>query len=215
MILYAITDRRLAFSEEGLLGQASRLLRSGVDWLQIREKDLPDGALCAVLGALRFEALRFETRLLVNGRPDLALAAGASGVHLPASGLPTDEVRRLCPPPMFVVRSCHSVKEVRTAADLGADAVTLGPVFDTPSKRAFGAPLGLGTLEEACRAVSIPVLAIGGVGIPDIPRIRAAGAAGLAAIRLFAETPNPSATVADIRRQCPDGPPAPPGPRIF
>lgn len=203
MILYAVTDRRLAFSEEGLLGQASRLIRSGVDWLQIREKDLPDRSLYGVLAALRFEALRFETRMLVNGRPDLALAAGAAGVHLPATGLPTGEVRRLCPPPLLVVRSCHSVEEAQAAADLGADAVTLGPVFDTPSKRAFGAPLGLRGLEEACRAVPIPVIAIGGIGIQEIHRIRSAGAAGLAAIRLFAEACNPAETVAEIRRQFP------------
>jgi len=203
VILYAVTDRRLAFSEEGLLGQASRLLRSGVDWLQIREKDLPDRSLYGVLAALRFEALRFETRMLVNGRPDLALAAGAAGIHLPASGLPTDEVRRLCPPPLMVVRSCHSVEEVRTAADLGADAVTLGPVFDTPSKRDFGTPLGLRGLEEACKAVPIPVIAIGGVGIQEIHRIRSAGAAGLAAIRLFAAASNPAETIAEIRRQFP------------
>lgn len=203
MILYAITDRRLAFSGEGLLGQASRLLRSGVDWLQIREKDLPDRTLYSVMAALRFESLRFDARLIVNGRPDLTLAAGAAGVHLPSSGLPTGEVRRLCPPPLALVRSCHSVEEVRRAADEGADAVTLGPVFDTPSKREFGAPLGLRVLEEACRAVSIPVVAIGGIGFQEIPRIRAAGAAGLAAIRLFGEAPNPAETVSKIRREFP------------
>lgn len=203
MILYAITDRRLAFPGEGLLGQASRLLRSGVDWLQIREKDLPDRSLYEIAAALRFEAIRFEARLLVNGRPDLALASGAAGVHLPASGLPTGEVRRLCPSPLLVVRSCHSVEEVRTASDSGADAVTLGPVFDTPSKRAFGAPLGLRGLEEACRAVPIPVIAIGGIGLQEIQAIRSAGAAGLAAIRLFCEASNPAETVAAIRRRFP------------
>lgn len=201
MILYAISDRRLAQAGEGILGQASRLVRAGVDWIQIREKDLPDRALLGVLAALRFESIRFETPLIVNGRPDLALAAGAAGVHLPASGLPTAEVRRLCPPPMRVLRSCHSAEEVRRAAGEGADAVTLGPVFDTPSKRQYGPPVGLGSLEEACRAVSIPVLAVGGVGIPQIPKVLAAGAAGLAAIRLFCEAENPASTVAGIRRE--------------
>lgn len=200
MILYAISDRRLA-GEGGLLGQLSALIRAGVDWLQLREKDLPDRALFEVLRALRWEALRFGTRLLVNGRPDLALASGAAGVHLPAQGLPTGEVRLLCPPPFLVVRSCHNPAEVRRAAEEGADAVTLGPVFPTPSKAPYGPPLGLEALQEACRQSPIPVLALGGVSRDRLETVLRAGAAGVAAIRLFAEMENPLQEVPALRRR--------------
>lgn len=205
MILYAISDRRLA-GEGGLVGQLSSLIRGGTDWVQLREKDLPDRALFEVLKALRWEALRFGTRLLVNGRPDLALAAGASGVHLPAEGLPTKEVRRLCPSPLLVVRSCHSLGEVWKAAEEGADAVTLGPVFETPSKAPFGAPLGLEALQEACARSPIPVLALGGISRDRVAGVLEAGAAGVAAIRLFAEMENPLAELPALRREAEGSP---------
>lgn len=200
MIFYAVSDRRLA-GEGGLLNQLSSLIRAGVDWLQLREKDLPDRALFEVLSALRLEALRFGTRILVNGRPDLALAAGAAGVHLPAEGLPTKEVRRLCPPPFLVVRSCHGLPEVLRAAEEGADAVTLGPVFETPSKAAFGPPLGLEVLREACARSPIPVLALGGISRDRLRPVLRSGAAGIAAIRLFAQMKNPIEELPTLRRE--------------
>ena len=200
MILYAISDRRLA-GEGGLLGQLSSLIRAGVDWLQLREKDLPDRALFEVLRALRWEALRFGTRLLVNGRPDLALAPGAAGVHLPAQGLPTKEVRRLCPSPLLVVRSCHSLAEVWRAAEEGADAVTLSPVFETPSKAPYGSPLGLEALRKACAESPIPILALGGISRGRMGQVLEAGAAGIAAIRLFAEMKNPLEELPALRRE--------------
>lgn len=200
MILYAISDRRLA-GDGGLLGQLSSLIRAGVDWLQLREKDLPDRAVFQTLSALRLEARRFGTRLLVNGRPDLALAAGASGVHLPAEGLPTGEVRRLCPPPFLLLRSCHSLPEVLRAAEEGADAVTLGPVYETPSKAPFGPPLGLEVLRQACRLSPIPVLALGGITRERLAEVRAAGAAGAAAIRLFCGMSNPLEELPRLRRE--------------
>ncbi len=205
MILYAISDRRLA-GEGGLVGQLSSLIRGGADWVQLREKDLPDRALFEVLKALRWEALRFGARLLVNGRPDLALAAGAAGVHLPSEGLPTKEVRRLCPSPLLVVRSCHSLEEVLRAAEEGADAVTLGPVFATPSKAPFGAPLGLEALKEACARSPIPVLALGGISRGRVAEVLGAGASGVAAIRLFAEMENPLAELPALRHEAEGAP---------
>ncbi len=143
MITYAITDRSLAPAGDLIL-QASGLIRAGIGWIQIREKDLSDRTLYAALRMLVPEARRFGARLLVNGRPDLAAAAGASGVHLPSDGLPTERVRRMFPAPFLVLRSCHSESEVLDAAAAGADAVTLGPVFETPSKAAYRLPHGAG-----------------------------------------------------------------------
>lgn len=190
MILYAITDRSLHPSRD-LLAQASAILRGGADWLQIREKDLPDRLLFGALRVLALEARRFKTLLLLNGRPDLAAAAGAGGVHLPSSGLPISEVRRCFPRPFFIARSCHRLVEVMTAAEEGADAVTLGPVYETPSKAGMGKPLGIDAFAEACELSPIPIIGLGGIDRTRIPEVADAGAAGIAAIRLFACMRNP------------------------
>ena len=198
MILYAISDRRLA-PRGDLLLQASGLIRAGIDWLQIREKDLPDRTLFQVLKALVPEARRFGAVLLVNGRPDLAAAAGASGVHLPSSGLPTAEVRRAFPPPFVIVRSCHGEEDLARAEEEGADAAVFGPVYATPSKAPFGPPLGVDRLREACAAVRMPVLALGGISRERLGEARDAGAAGVAAIRLFCSMGNPISELPALR----------------
>ena len=198
MIFYAISDRSLAPGGD-LLHQASGLLRAGIDWLQIREKDLPDGALFQVSKALVPESRRFGALLLVNGRADIAAAAGASGVHLPSSGLPTPDVRRLFPPPFVIVRSCHSEAEVVQAQEEGADAAVFGPVYPTPSKAPYGPALGVDRLREACGRVRMPVLALGGVSRERLGEVLAAGAAGAAAIRLFCSMANPLAELPALR----------------
>jgi thiamine-phosphate diphosphorylase len=122
----------------------------------------------------------------VNGRADVALAAGAHGVQLPEEGLPVAEVKRAFPS-LTVGASCHSVDAVRRAADEGADFVLLGPVFATPGKEERA--LGLDVLAAAAAAVTVPVHAIGGVTPARVPDLRAAGARGGAAIRPFLEGP--------------------------
>lgn len=205
-ILYAITDRRLMGQDP--LASAESLMVAGVDWLQVREKDLADRDLFDLVAALSPLAARSAVALLVNGRPDIALAAGATGVHLPSEGLPTGRVRSMCPPPLLVVRSCHSIEEVRRAQAEGADAVTLGPVFPTPSKAALGEPMGLEAFSRACLGVEIPVLALGGVGPAEVPAVLAAGAAGFAAIRLFWRMGRPQEEVPALRSAVPaDSPP--------
>jgi thiamine-phosphate pyrophosphorylase len=198
MILYAISDRSLAPGKD-LIHQASSLIRAGVDWLQIREKDLPDRTLFLVLKALVPEARRFGTVLLVNGRPDLAAASGASGVHLPSLGLPTAEVRRAFPPPFTIVRSCHCEEDLARAEAEGADAAVFGPVYPTPSKTPFGPPLGVDRLREACSFVRMPVLALGGITRERLGEVGDAGAAGIAAIRLFCAMANPISELPALR----------------
>lgn len=200
MILYAISDRTMACPRD-LIEQASALIRAGVDWLQIREKDLPNGVLYGVLKVLSPEARRFGARLLVNGRPDIALEAGASGVHLPAQGLPTAAVRAFFPSPFCIVRSCHSLEEVLRAEREGADAVTLGPIYPTPSKFEFGPPLGLAVLRAVCPATSLPVIALGGVEPGKLAELASAGAAGAAAIRMLWGMRNPLADFPPLRQK--------------
>lgn len=212
-----VTDRR-SLSQVGTEGQQKTLLlkitaavEAGVDWIQIREKDL-SGRDCGSLmrGALE-QAARFSanktaaTRIVVNDRLDVALAERAGGVHLGEQSLPLAEARRVLEnrgePKNFVIGvSCHTVEEARSAERKGADYLFFGPVFATPSKAAFGAPQGLERLAEVCRAVSIPVLAIGGITLENAFACLGAGASGIAAIRLFQDARNISSLVKCLRQ---------------
>jgi thiamine-phosphate diphosphorylase len=182
-----VTDGRgRAASIEALVERAAAAARAGVDVVQVREKTLSDRALLAVVSAVRAALRPLPTRLLVNGRPDIALAAGADGVQVPEDGLPVADVKRAFPS-LTVGASCHSVDAVRRAAGEGADFVLLGPVFATPGKEER--VLGLDVLAAAASAVAVPVHAIGGVTPARVPALRAAGARGGAAIRPFLEGP--------------------------
>jgi thiamine-phosphate pyrophosphorylase len=184
---------------------------AGVDWIQIREKDL-SGRDC---GLLTREALQraaksqasnaAATRILVNDRVDVALSERAAGVHLGENSLPLSETKRLVSTPaqtrdFLIGVSCHSLEAARTAAIGGADYLFFGAVFATPSKAAYGAPQGLELLAKVCRAVPIPVLAIGGITVANASACLAAGASGIAAIRLFQDTPDMLALVPSLRK---------------
>jgi thiamine-phosphate pyrophosphorylase len=187
-----------------LLETIRKTAAAGVDWIQIREKDLEARAL-AELVRLAITAAR-ETRasILVNDRLDVALAAGAAGVHLGETSLPVKAVaewRRSAGRAEFRIGvSCHSVETARAAEGAGADYMFFGPVFATPSKAVFGAPQGIERLREVCRSVRVPVLAIGGVTAENAHSCFTAGAAGVAAIRLFQECQDTSAVVARLRQ---------------
>jgi thiamine-phosphate pyrophosphorylase len=177
--LLAISDRR-SFD---LTDWLRALGAAGIGAVQIREKDLEDGALYDLARRAR-ETLPPATRVLVNGRLDVALAAGADGVHLPADGLPAAPLRaRFGPevPDVLLGRSTHSLAEVERARDEGVDYVVFGPVYSTPGK---GEPLGLGALARAA-TLGVPVYALGGVTLERFAELAAAGAMGVAAIRLF------------------------------
>lgn len=166
----------------GLLAQAGQPESLAV---QIREKDLDDRALYG-LARLARAALPPPTRLLVNGRLDIALAALANtdGAHLPADGPPAAALRARFGPGVLLGVSTHHVEEVERAHRDGADYATFGPVYATPSKARFGPPLGLDALRRAT-AVGLPVYALGGVTLERLGEIAQAGAAGVAGIRLF------------------------------
>jgi len=174
MIRYYVTDRR----HGDIVAFASRAVRAGVDMIQVREKDLSARDLFTLVSKIRDLATGTKTRVLVNDRLDIALAAGVDGVHLPSNGLPADRVRPLVD---VLGVSTHTLQEAILAEEAGADFVVFGPIFDTPGKTA----VGLNPLREVVAAVRIPVLAIGGMTAKTAPEVLAAGAAGIAGIRLF------------------------------
>ena len=177
MLRYYITDRRAA---GGIDCVFDVIAGGGFDYVQIREKDLSARALLSVVERAVVIARPQGIRVLVNERADVAMAAGADGVHLPSNSIAPSRIEG-----MLVAVSCHSVADVVRAEREHASFVVLGPVFDTASKRAFGAPLGLDVLREACAAVKIPVLALGGVSQGRVAECVAAGAAGVAGIGMF------------------------------
>jgi thiamine-phosphate pyrophosphorylase len=182
-----------------LLETIRRAAAAGINWIQIREKDLETRKLTELVRLAAAGARETGTRILVNDRLDVALVAGAAGVHLGETSLPVETVaewRRSAGHAEFRIgASCHSTEAARAADSAGADYVFFGPVFATPSKSAFGAPQGIERLREACRSVRIPVLAIGGVTVENAYSCLAAGAAGVAAIRLFQESEDLSTVV--------------------
>ena len=184
MIRCYITDRR-SLSSGTLVDAIARNLAAGIEWIQIREKDLSARAIFELVEAARALPNPHGTKILVNSRVDVALAAGARGAHLP-SGSPAPSVWRPALPAGFLIGvSCHSLEDVRQAEEEGADYVIFGPVFRPLSKVSDLEPRGLEGLARAARSVRIPVLALGGITKENSAACMQAGAAGFAGISLF------------------------------
>ena len=179
--LYLVTDRHQTGGRL-LLDVVRAALRGGVRAVQLREKDLPAGALLALARDLTDLAKPYEARVLINERADICLAAGSAGVHLPATGLPVSVARGLVGPGRLIGASAHSADEAARAEKEGADFVVLGPIFDTPSKRAFGPPIGLSELERARMRCRVPLFGIGGITTDCVREVLTAGARGVAVI---------------------------------
>jgi thiamine-phosphate pyrophosphorylase len=220
MILYYITDRGGFGGDQSnqmteLLKRIAAAAASGVDYIQLREKDLSTRELehltHEAVAAVRTNSS--TTRLLINDRSDVALACGADGVHLPGNSLPASEVRSACMKSVdhqaVISVSVHSIGEVRHAEAHGADFAVLAPIFEKPGTDLRG--LGLDALMAACRSARapdntesapqnwFPVLALGGVNLGNALACLRAGAAGVAGIRLFQQG-NVVETVRTLRR---------------
>jgi thiamine-phosphate pyrophosphorylase len=215
LLLYYITDRTQFTGGEperrrSLLAKVAEAARNGIDYIQLREKDLSARQLEWLAG----EAIQLvranstpktgnratKCALLINSRTDVALACGADGVHLQADDISVPDVRTIWKhhngnglSTAQVGISCHSVADVRRAADDGADFAVFGPVFEKKLTKAGDLksatdlpPVGLDALRQACTQ-KIPVLALGGVTLQNVALCLEAGAAGIAAIRLFQE----------------------------
>lgn len=215
-IVCYVTDRRslpLALSSDAipmLLRAIESVAAAGADWIQIREKDLCGGeTLELARSAIQsIRALAPHTRILVNDRVDVALAAGAGGVHLSENGFSVADARRLCdrfahdsgkPLDFLIGVSCHSLGAALGATRDGADYIYFSPIFQTPSKAFYGPPQGVERLRKICQAVQIPVIAIGGITLDNVASCYEAGAAGAAAIRLFQDATDLPSVVRSLR----------------
>jgi len=192
--LYLICDRR-RIGEKTLPQFIEAAGEGGVRTVQFREKDLSLSDQLHLLQQIMPVARRWGMRVLVNERIDLCQAVGADGVHLTAAGLPIPVARAMLTDDQLLSVSCHSVAEVRQAEVEGADFAVLGPIYDTPSKRPFGPPLGLETFKQARQAVSLPLFAIGGIRMEHLLDLFAVGADGVAVI-------SEVATASDVRTRC-------------
>jgi thiamine-phosphate diphosphorylase len=200
-----VTDRH-ATGGRDLVAVVRDALAAGLPAVQLRDKDLPGRPLLALAEALRRATTETGALLLVNGRVDVALAAGADGVHLGGGAMPAATARALLPPAALVGVSIHAPGE---AADAGADYLVFGPVWTTPSKAAFGPPQGEAALARAAAAAPVPVLAIGGVDAGRVAAVRAAGAAGVAVVRAVLGASDPGRAVRALLAALAGGPPLP------
>lgn len=174
-----VTDRSLC-PGGSLTARVARAVAGGVDIVQLRERDMLAGELLSLALELR-EATEGRSLLVVNDRADVALAAGADGLHLPERGLPVAAARRLLGEGRLVGRSVHSLAEAVRAAEEGADYLVVGSIYATRSHPG-ASPAGLGLLREVAARVSLPVLAIGGITAERVAEVVQAGASGVAVI---------------------------------
>lgn len=195
--LYLVTDRHRTQGRD-LVEVAASALRAGVRAVQLREKDLATRELYHLAGKLLAMTRAAGAALLINDRVDVAMALGADGVHLTRRSLPPKEARELLGPAKLIGISCHSPAELQEAVDAVVDFIVLGPIFETPSKAAFGPPLTPTGLRRARATTSLPILAIGGIHLPRIAEVMAAGADGVAVISAVMAAADPAEAAAQL-----------------
>lgn len=179
--LLLVTDRQQT-KGRSLISILQGVLNVGSPAIQLRERDLSAKDLLELAREVKVLTSQRDSQLVVNDRIDVALSLEEVGVHLRSNSMPVTVARRLLGPRRLLGVSAHSMDEVVRAEGEGADYVVLGPVYDTPSKQAFGSPLGLSKLEEICRLVHVPIIGIGGITVDRARDVRRAGAFGVAVI---------------------------------
>lgn len=203
--LYLITDRHLIPDNRDFLGTLEELLKAGVRMIQLREKDLSAAELYPLAHQLRHLTYRYNCLLLINDRIDLALAIDADGVHLGHHSLPIHVARQILGKHQIIGASTHSLQEVKTAQSQGADFITYGPVYFTPSKARYGKPLGTESLQQLCQSCRLPVYALGGIGLDNARATMQTGILGISVISalMAASSPNQAChkLLSEIRKE--------------
>jgi len=197
--VYLITDRNID-REENIFENVRKAIEAGIRAVQLREKDLEIAELIDYAYELRKTTYFYSAKLIINERVDVALAVGADGVHTGYSGIPVRAVRKIVPVGFMVGVSTHGIEEAIKAEEDGADFITCGPVFGTPSKRKYGAPIGVDRLKEVVNRVDIPVFALGGIKESNIAEVMGAGAYGVSMISAILASSNIEKTVKEIVR---------------
>jgi len=178
--LYLITDRKVATKP---LPEAVRLaLEGGVRAVQLREKDLPVRKLLSLAQELRSITREFGAKLFINDRVDVAVSVDADGVHLGHQSIPVEAARKVVGTSMLIGVSTHDLAEARAAEAEGADFLTFGPIFETPSKIKYEYPVGIESLKRIKKIVKIPIFALGGIKSGSINQIIAMGVYGISVI---------------------------------
>lgn len=201
--LYLITDR-CQTQGRPLVDVVHAALDGGVRAVQLREKDLGSRELYQLALELRNLTGSYGVKLFINDRIDIAMVVGADGVHLGTGSIPVVEARRLAQENLLIGYSSHSVDEASRAETGGADFVTFGPVYQTPSKAAYGAPVGVSSLKDACRSLSIPVFALGGIKLSNVTEVMSAGASGIAMISAIIAADDPKKETASLLKTIED-----------
>ena len=181
--VYLITDRKLVRRHTSLVTAVKKALQGGIRAVQLREKDMGTRDLLQLAYKMRNLTEEYKAKLFINDRFDIGLAVGADGVHLTQNSIPVSIVRETVKKKLFIGVSTHSLKEAKEAENGGADFITFGPVYRTPSKLKYGKPVGIDTLKQVSSKINIPVFAIGGINSSRIKHIRESGAHGVAMIR--------------------------------
>ncbi len=202
--VYLVTDPSAGSHVVARATSALRALPPGSAALQLRDRGATARELLALARALREVATATGQVLLVNDRIDVALAAGADGVHLPSAGTSPGDARRLLGSKPLVSVSCHTREDVARALAGGADFATFGPVYDTPSQRGYGPPVGLERLREAA-GLGLPLVGLGGIDLGNARAVVSAGASGVAAIRAWLDAPDPGEAARGLLAACEHG----------
>ena len=198
--LYIVTDRH-QIGEDGFLQILGDIIPEQGLMIQIRERDLGCRELLRFVEAVHRLAHPFRVPCLINDRVDLVLATQAAGVHLRADSMPIKEARKCLGAGYLIGKSVHSAKEAIQSQQEGADFMVLGPVYDTPSKRQYGPPLGIRVIREASEHCTVPVYAIGGMTPSRVEAVTAAGAAGVAVVSSIFQAASPREAVAAYTAQ--------------
>lgn len=200
--LYLITDRKQTRGRD-LRQVVEEALRGGVRSVQLREKDMSARELYELAYDLRKLTSSYGAKLFINDRVDIAQAVNADGVHLGGESLPVYRVRKLLGDQKLIGVSCHNQVSAVSAQEKGADFITFGPVYHTPSKASYGPPVGVEKLSKVAGPLRIPVFALGGIKGDRLPEVLQAGAFGVGVISAIIAEDNPERAAAALLEALP------------